>query len=886
MARHQIIYTSCMRGIDGVNDGQQIFSYDEAFKDGKADEVKSLFTYQVPALPAGTLMSEEIALTMPVAFSYRLLKNGSASVTLNTYLGRDYMGSAGRFGNHLSHSVVCDFSDFDVYPCELYASTTLRSSMEYVEVNNPDPPAYLPTPELITGYVIDPDSIIEFLGIADNLERYKQMVTAMLRFQTEKKRIVICDEPENIAKWIAALHYTLPLDIAKKVNFTTYEFDPELSPSQICGVVSEGTRYNCGNYISSNRHYVFDFINNQFTSIDADNVMMDFLDTAFSFSYDSLTDFHSFVLNSTIYRECNDKYYAAYYLYNLLSEGISDITKDQFSAVTGFASEYLTDDVKRELIFKLLDEQYNINQLENDYALLVLGYMLQSLKILDASQQRMVKQMIVNRLILSLSTDGITEDAFLPLYDNIDNMARSINLSIPAELMVDNNRDSLLGVLSQNAQLWKVYFVVRIISDYVKDMRISTDELYPNRAIGAIYFGVVDSVYRTGRNNGYIVVERILEGFKDNFDYYVNMALNIEGFLNDLNLTEADTNHLWEYFYDEVLKMDATSIEEINKKLAEYDRFDEMYALYEKQLKKFAGLAETRDYFESYWSRWFVRNRGYGQAYAAIALKAYEGIYERKIGTVPDKEQFEYASEILNMAMEMGITDDYVRVLCEAVLEYIPMGKLNDDNRKTISELYKYNREVLNKPIDGKLLLFVISLQLNKITKKADIVATVQKIKSVAGDNGAKFEGMTEGKIKDYFEWAFDSLGNFSLSKDDYDAIYSLFDFTNPNHTLFMEYWCKASYKESKGDKDYSDFAEFLRFMFEMGRLNDQDMVGRYLCKLSKTKLEDLNVEMQTVHFKEDRKCAHAWSNVRDIADSTNPLLNNLSNLGNLFKKK
>ena len=110
MSKHQIIYTSCMRGIDGVNDGQQIFSYDEAFKDKKTDEVKSLFTYQVPSLPAGTLMSEEIAKTMPVAFSYRMLKNGSVSVTLNTYLGRDYMGSAGRFGNHLSHSIICDFS--------------------------------------------------------------------------------------------------------------------------------------------------------------------------------------------------------------------------------------------------------------------------------------------------------------------------------------------------------------------------------------------------------------------------------------------------------------------------------------------------------------------------------------------------------------------------------------------------------------------------------------------------------------------------------------------------------------------------------------------------------------------------------------------------------
>ena len=54
MAKHQIIYTSCMRGIDGVNDGQQIFSYDASFQDGKSEEVKSLFTYQVPSLPAGT----------------------------------------------------------------------------------------------------------------------------------------------------------------------------------------------------------------------------------------------------------------------------------------------------------------------------------------------------------------------------------------------------------------------------------------------------------------------------------------------------------------------------------------------------------------------------------------------------------------------------------------------------------------------------------------------------------------------------------------------------------------------------------------------------------------------------------------------------------------
>lgn len=53
MPLHQIIYTSCMRGIRGVNDGQQVFSYDVAFPDPDNDEVKSLFSYQPPQLELG-----------------------------------------------------------------------------------------------------------------------------------------------------------------------------------------------------------------------------------------------------------------------------------------------------------------------------------------------------------------------------------------------------------------------------------------------------------------------------------------------------------------------------------------------------------------------------------------------------------------------------------------------------------------------------------------------------------------------------------------------------------------------------------------------------------------------------------------------------------------
>ena len=84
MSVHQIIYTSCMRGINGVNDGQQIFSYDAQFEDFNNDDIKSLFSYQPPALNPGVIMTEEIAATLPHSFIFRRLEDGKCALSLST----------------------------------------------------------------------------------------------------------------------------------------------------------------------------------------------------------------------------------------------------------------------------------------------------------------------------------------------------------------------------------------------------------------------------------------------------------------------------------------------------------------------------------------------------------------------------------------------------------------------------------------------------------------------------------------------------------------------------------------------------------------------------------------------------------------------------------
>ena len=871
-----------MRGIDGVNDGQQIFSYDATFRESKSDDVKSLFTYQVPSLHPGVIMTEELARSMPAAFSYRLLKNGSSSIALNTYLGRDYMGSSGRFGNHLSHSVICDFHEMTVYPCEIYGSSMLRDSMEYNEVNNPEPPKYLPEPKIEKGYEVDPDRISEFLGIGDNLEYYKKMIYAMLTFPEEKKRLVICDETDKIVLWIAALEYALPLEIAKKINFTTYEYDPELSPAQICGVISEGSRYNAGTYRSKGHYYVFDFINSSFNDIEVNISFLDFLDTAFSFSYESLVEFRDFIMNNTALREAGEDYYAGYDLYNLLTNGIAEISVEQFDRVVCFVDKYTTEATKKGLIGTLVEKAEAINDLENIYALKVLEFILSTMDTVDSSQQNIIKQLIVDRLIISLSNSSIFESEFIPLYNNIDNLARSIRLSIPAEFMKNNNRNLLLNIMSQNGAMWKIYFIVRIISEYVKDMRLPIDELHQDRPIGKLYFGIIKAVYSIERKSDFEIIEKVIDNFKDNGTYLVKMTLNMEEFLDQLSLEKTDKKHLWDYFTTTVLSMDDVAIGRVNTAFLEYERFEEMFSLYKNRVEAEKDLHVIREIFKDTFENSFNQNQRYAMAYYAKVLQVYESAYEKNIDSLSDQECFNYAREILSMAMKKNIDAEYVDLLMHAITEYIPLERPILENEKILSEMRNYQYSVRKKKIPGRLLLFSIGIDLDKVVTGKDVSKVIDKILLYADEKGANVASSDEKSVENYFEWVLSNPLKCHLSTEDYSKLFQLFKMSKRSERMFMEHCCKVSYKKSKTAQEYQAFSEFLVFMFTYGNSDDIENTGKSLCKLSKKSLVELDEEMRTL-FKRDKKSIHKWAEIREVAEGTNPFLNNLSGL---FKKK
>ena len=245
MTTHQIIYTSCKKGIRKRTSGFAVYSFDKGYepylsdKKGAIDfemppEVAEISTY---TRPNGINDDETGAKETPKVFAYRRISNGQCVIAKSIFC-RDFTSPNGRFGNIFRHHVIYDVTDASFYPCDMYDSNTLREALTPEEIESADEtPDYLPAPTLQKGSMINEESISEFLnGDDDRSEIFKKMLYVLLHYKSDNKKIIICDDEKNIIFWIAALEYAVPLKLAVDISFTTYTYNPLTAPFMICGV--------------------------------------------------------------------------------------------------------------------------------------------------------------------------------------------------------------------------------------------------------------------------------------------------------------------------------------------------------------------------------------------------------------------------------------------------------------------------------------------------------------------------------------------------------------------------------------------------------------------------------------------------------------------------
>lgn len=871
MSLHQIIYTSCMRGINGVNDGQQVYSYDASFIDANNDEVKSLFSYQPPVLDPGVIMTEEIAVTLPKSFTYRKLNSGVCALALSTYLGRDYMGSAGRFGNHLSHVIVFDEVDLQNYPCEFYGSRLLRDHMEYEEVNNPNRPDFLPEPVLERGFIIDIDVVIDFLSVAERMEVFKNMLHAVLSFESQRKRVVICDEPENIILWIAAVEYTLPLKMALGINFTTYEFDPSLSASQICGVIPKGSRYNME---SKRLHFVFDLYENSCAEFEKDEHFYDFIDTAMSFSYDSLQDFQRFILEGYTYDKADERMYAAYRLYTTLSDGILGMNNAELSTALDFAADFALPKEHQRILDNLIGQKDDLLRLGTESFLSVVQYAISNCKTLPESYSSAIKAIMVDRVLYEFLNSTGGEDAFISFYNDMDGLCRKNGFSVAIELMKRENSEKLFAAMRNDISTWEISFIVKVVTAYVKDQRLSVEELLIDMPLGRTYYGLVQAVYSQSSEKGFFLVSRILEEFSFDCRYLVNMALNIEGMLQDLAGSNQEIASLWKYFGQAMIKYQSANFKTAYAILSEYQRYEQVYMLYSLAMSNAASLEDGKRIFSEHYNSFVVQNRAYADQFAEKVLTDYYRSLENSYSNA----SYDAKAELLCIVSSEKINVTFAENLIRDVINKIPYESPSKEDGKLIQISFKYLYNDLDRPVTGKLLLLVIAMALQKCKKVSQLHDTFESLETLTKHAKADMSRMTERDSEQYFEWVLPEICELCLTTSDIESLFNLFIMPNNITDLFFTMCAKIYLKQSKGDKEFGIFCEYLGLVLKRGTSSIFESVGKVLCKLNKSKLAELD-EVVNDLYRKDRTALGHWKEIREAAESTNPILTNLTNL-------
>lgn len=886
MSRHQIIYTSCKRGINGVNDGQQVFSYDAAFEQANLDEVRSLFSYQHPQLSSGLVMTEALADTMPRAFVFRRLPDGACALALNTYLGRDYMGEGGRFGNYMSHCVLCSPREMEGYPLEYYGSPMLRERMAAEEVNNPQPPAHLPTPVMEKGTLITPEAVTDFLGEGDRIEIYKDMLYAMLAFERARKRLVICDAQENVPLWIAALAYALPLQNALQVNFTTYDPDPSLSASRICGVVPEGTRYTPD---SAQHHFVFDLLRSDTPTFDKDDEFFSFIDTAMTFSYDSLQDFHRFLETGYAYTAADEALYAAYTLYVLCADGIGGVNQDQFIKAIAFADAYGNGAQDIELARRLLQDPQALAALEDGYAHYALGFLMHRYERFSQAEQAALRTCLVGRVLHAFADENAREASFADAYARLDGIAQAHGVRIATELMRAEHQTCLRTAVQGEAPPWKLAFLVRMLSEYALDRQIPIDQL-PNSDVGALYSDLIVSAYAGGAASGSLLVARILDAFAGDGASLTDMALNLEGFLRDVPNGEGEIAAMWTGYYSAMARLRAGDRDAAFAALYANERYAQMFGLFEGLLRQCANAQEASALFGMHVERAMPAFPAYARQYGTAVVDAYaKSLRQRRdAGTanaelalldLVTREQRRRDLPAEDRQALAAVGEDLIADL----IADIPLREPSKAHENLLRQLMEYTKGMPEGALNtGKLQLISMGMIIERMNGRRAIATALDALRRSPGRLPADLTRLSGQEIDAYLKWILPRIVNACENAEDLLRFYALYDWPRQGKEQFMA-TCTAFYlRQSKGGKDYQSLCEFLQFVFSTGDHDAYAAVGEALGKLNRQRMEALNDAVRH-HFGRRPSDLRKWEEIWAAAKSFNPVLDGLTGL---FKRK
>ena len=228
MAVLQHYYTSYVNRETG-SAGFQVKAMSPGIGGDAQSTIARLISYRIPPR-----LDEYAIASHPMALRYFYRTPQEAILLCSQSNGTD---ENGRPGNFFAHSLVTPPDIFTSIPPILYWRSPFWRSKDPGTRTAIEP--INSVEEIETTF--DIDGVWNFLAQRNRVEHFYKLMSALVHCNSTQRRIVIIDNADNVAQWIAALTIMLPPDYRPLLTFATYHHDPYQSQFMVTGTTPDSS---------------------------------------------------------------------------------------------------------------------------------------------------------------------------------------------------------------------------------------------------------------------------------------------------------------------------------------------------------------------------------------------------------------------------------------------------------------------------------------------------------------------------------------------------------------------------------------------------------------------------------------------------------------------
>ena len=871
MKAHQIIYTSCRRGISGSSSGFQVWSCDEElFKSGKVDSPRyqSYFPFETPKKPSIS------------AFGFRNVPDVGDVYCLNTRLKHDYAGEGTRAGNLLNHSICIEEQESSFYPAEVYGVSLFRTEMQDSEVNTPESPPFLPQLDVFGAGVITLEKISEWVLDGDRLEVLKMMFASLFEVCSNGKKLVVVDDESNVIRWIAALCYFLPLSLAKQISFLTYSDQADKGPAVIVGTGKEALS-NIPSY-SINSLIVFDILSNNVPKYEVGGAYIEFIESI-ELVPENIEKFTQFAENNFDLGFSLVDFDNAFSLYMLLNLEVADWSESAVHSGLQYAAESENAFLRRSLIETILNRRTEIQSVNAEEYYDILEFLINCWQDLTSDEREYVKDVAVQNLLAILQNSRCDDASFIEDFKRITASCADVGLNIFDIIGNEENSTRLfcnpsIVINDQILNALALALTEYLLKNNIEVQLIAFDEFY-----GRLYKKIICSVTADRSVSALGIAQRIVASSAGSCSFALNVAFTLGQALEQQNASsEIALGVTLDAFWDTTLDcLAACKLADrfwivnrlIDLSTVDPSRYALVSAFFNKSVSQGANDQEAFSMFGK-----VVEGLGASTNQQSDNCFAEVGAhYVASLSAVSDENVTSIAREALRVSLKSQVYAPFLADLASLASQEMSFSRLCESDLQLVRCLEENLNITQRSSFSGNVALLALATRFKEAAKSGKVGDIYSVFMGLEGR--LNLCGLENGEVKDYAK----SISKYAVrviqTLCGYEDFFNAFNATPESDLiLFEELYDKAVKLYIKHDSIDSLLAlNALAVLTNSSSYNK--ICSKHLGSLKAEKiLDQIDPKTQNVINRElgrdsaNRRC---WKGIVDssVKRSTKPLL-------------